>query len=82
MSYKRKGNIKDYFIKISHLALRLRALKLALSEDLLVHLVLISLTPQFNQFKVSYNCQKKTWYLNELILNCVQKEESLKPEKK
>ncbi|KAL6329562.1 hypothetical protein AAG906_022139 [Vitis piasezkii] len=51
MKYKGKGN----------------ALKLELSDDLLVHLVLISLPAQFNQFKVSYNCQKDKWTLNELI---------------
>ncbi|XP_075507408.1 uncharacterized protein LOC142544234 [Primulina tabacum] len=27
------------------------------------------------KFKVSYNCQKETWSLNELISHCVQEEE-------
>ena len=58
-------------MEMSHLASKLRAHKLVLSEDLLVHLVLISLPTQFNQFKVSYNCQKETWSLNELISHCV-----------
>uniref|UniRef100_A0A803N5A4 HAT C-terminal dimerisation domain-containing protein n=1 Tax=Chenopodium quinoa TaxID=63459 RepID=A0A803N5A4_CHEQI len=34
-----------------------------------------------NQFKVSYNCQKEKWTLNELISHCVQEEERLKQEK-
>ena len=51
-------------MEMSHLASKLRAHKLDLSEDLLVHLVLISLPTQFSQFKVSYNCQKETWSLN------------------
>ena len=63
---------------MSHLASKLKALKLELSEDLLVHLVLISLPAQFGQFKVSYNCQKEKWSLNELISYCVQEEERLK----
>ena len=46
-----------------------------------MHLVLISLPTQFSQFKVSYNCQKETWSLNELISHCVQEEERLKQEK-
>ncbi|KAL0375532.1 UNVERIFIED_CONTAM: hypothetical protein Scaly_0670800 [Sesamum calycinum] len=41
--YTRKGNIKEYIVEISHLASKLKALKLDLSKDLLVHLVLISL---------------------------------------
>ena len=43
MRYKGKGNIREYIMEMSHLASKLKALKLELSEDLLVHLVLISL---------------------------------------
>jgi len=55
MKYKGKGNIREYIMQISHIAFKLKALKLELSEDLLVHLVLISLPTHFSQFKVSYN---------------------------
>ena len=78
MRYRGKGNIREYILEVSHLASKLKALKLELKEELLVHLVLISLPPQFNQFKVSYNCQKETWSLNELISHCVQEEDRLK----
>ena len=67
MRYKGNGNIREYIMEISHLASKLRAHKLDLSENLLVHLVLISLPAQFSQFKVSYTCQKEIWSLNELI---------------
>ena len=43
MKYKGKSNIREYIMEISHLASKLRALKLDLQEDLLVHLVFISL---------------------------------------
>jgi len=59
-------------MEMSHLASKLKALKLELSEDLLVHLILISLLTHFGQFKVSYNTLKDTWSLNELISHCVQ----------
>ena len=59
MRYKGNGNIREYIMEMSHLASKLRAHKLDLSRDLLVHLVLISLPTQFSQFKVSYNCQKR-----------------------
>ena len=81
MRYKGNGNIMKYIMEMSHLASKLRAHKLDFFEDLLVHLVLISLSTQFSQFKVSYNCQKETWSLNELISHCVQEEERLKQEK-
>ncbi|XP_022854587.1 uncharacterized protein LOC111375901 [Olea europaea var. sylvestris] len=81
MKYRGKGNIREYIMEMSQVASKLKGLKLELSDDLLVHLVLISLPAQFSQFKVSYNCQKEKWSLNELISYCVQEEERLKQEK-
>ena len=81
MRYKGNGNIREYIIEMSHLASKSRAHKLDLSKDFLMHLVLVSLPTQFSQFKVSYNCQKETWSLNELISHYVQEEERLKQEK-
>ena len=46
-----------------------------------MHLVLISLPTKFSQFKVSYNCLKDSWSLNELISHCLQEEERLKQDK-
>ncbi|XP_047966350.1 uncharacterized protein LOC125210798 [Salvia hispanica] len=66
---------------MSHIASNLKAHKLEVPEDLLVHLVLLSLPTQFSQFKVSYNCQKEKWSLNELISYCVQEEERLKQDR-
>ena len=54
MKYKAKGNIREYILERSHIAPKVKALKLMLLEDLLVHLVLISLPTQFSQFKVSF----------------------------
>lgn len=68
-------------MEMSHLASKLKILRLELSEDLLVHLVFIFLPAHFNQFKVSYNYQENQWSLNELISHCVQEEERLKQEK-
>jgi hypothetical protein len=68
-------------MEMSNLASKLKALKLELPEDLIVHLVLISLLIQFGKFKVSYNTQKDKRSLNELISHCVQKEERLKRDK-
>ncbi|KAL6322023.1 hypothetical protein AAG906_003165 [Vitis piasezkii] len=42
MRYKGKENIREYIMEMSNLVTRLKALKLELSEDILMHLVLIS----------------------------------------
>ena len=59
MRYKGKWNIKEYIMEMSNLVTRLRALNLELSDDILVHLVLISFPAQFSPFKISYNTQKE-----------------------
>ena len=76
--YSGKGNIREYIMEMSHTASKLKALKLDISEDCLVYLVLRSLPEQYEQFKVSYNCIKEKWTLNELISHCVQEEDRLK----
>ncbi|XP_074373835.1 uncharacterized protein LOC141714202 [Apium graveolens] len=81
MKYKGKGNIREYIIVMSNLAGKLKELKLELSDELLVYLVLISLPPQFGHFVVSYNTQKEKWILNELISHCVQEEKRVLREK-
>ncbi|XP_022876746.1 uncharacterized protein LOC111394933 [Olea europaea var. sylvestris] len=81
LKYTGKGNIRKYIMEMSHIASKLKGIQLELSDDLLVHLVLISLPAQFSQFKTSYNCQKEKWSLNELISYCVQEEKRLKQER-
>ncbi|GMI75254.1 hypothetical protein HRI_004508700 [Hibiscus trionum] len=81
MKYKGQGNIREYIMEMFHIASKLKALKIELSEDLLVLMVLVSLPAQFSQFKISYNCQKEKWTLNELISHCVQEEDRLKRDK-
>lgn len=57
---------------MSQLSSKRKAFNLKLSDDLLVHLVLISLPAQFSQFKIIYNRHIDEWNLNELICYCVQ----------
>ncbi|CAM8986421.1 unnamed protein product [Rhodiola kirilowii] len=78
MKYSDKGNVREHIMEMSQLASKLKALKLELSENLLLHLVLISLPSEYIQFRISNNCQREKWTLNELILFCVEKEEMLK----
>ena len=77
MKYKGKGQMREYIMEMSHIRSRLKVLNLELPEESIVYMALNSLPPHFNQFKVSYNCQKDSWSLNELISHCVQEEEGL-----
>ncbi|RDY14735.1 hypothetical protein CR513_00157, partial [Mucuna pruriens] len=51
MMYKGKGNIREYIMEMSNLSSKLKSLKLDLGEDLLVHLVFISVLAHLGQFK-------------------------------
>ncbi|KAL8167112.1 hypothetical protein V2J09_008611 [Rumex salicifolius] len=75
MRYKGKGNIREYIMEMSNLVGKLKALKLEITNDFLVYLVLLSLPTQFTQFK------KEKWALNELISQCVQEEDMIQRDK-
>ncbi|CAN6459794.1 unnamed protein product [Victoria cruziana] len=68
-------------MKMSNIYAKLKALGLNLPDDFTVHMVLLSLPPQYGQFKVSYNCQKEKWTLSELISHCADEAERLKRDK-
>ncbi|CAM8963142.1 unnamed protein product [Rhodiola kirilowii] len=59
MKYSGKGHVRGHIMEISQLASKLKALKVELSKNLLVHLVLISLPSEYSQFRISFNCQRE-----------------------
>jgi gag-polypeptide of LTR copia-type len=81
MKYNGISNVREHILEMMNTASKLKAYKLDISEDMLVYLSLNSLPTSFGQFKVSYNCQKESWTVNELISHCVQEEERLKTDK-
>jgi gag-polypeptide of LTR copia-type len=81
MKYNGRSNVREYILEMMNTVSKLKAHKLDISEDMLVYLSLNSLPTSFGQFKVSYNCQKESWTVNEFISHCVQEEERLKTDK-
>jgi gag-polypeptide of LTR copia-type len=81
IKYNGRNNIKEHILEMMNTALQLKTHKLDISKDMLVYLSLNSLPISFGQFKVSYNCQKESWTVNELISHCVLEEECLKTDK-
>jgi gag-polypeptide of LTR copia-type len=59
MKYNDRSNVREYILEMMNTALKLKAYKLDISEDILVYLSLNSLSTSFGQFKLSYNCQKE-----------------------
>jgi gag-polypeptide of LTR copia-type len=81
MKYNGRSNVREYILEMMNIVSKLKAHKLNISEDMLVYLSLNYFRTSFGQFKVSYNCQKESWTVNELISHCVQGEERLKTDK-
>ncbi|CAN6460017.1 unnamed protein product [Victoria cruziana] len=81
LKFNGKGNIREHIMKMSNICSKLKALGLNLPDDFTVHMVLLSLPPQYGQFKVSYSCQKEKWTLSELISHCPDEAERLKRDK-
>ena len=51
MRYNSKENIREYIMKIFNLVSKLKVLKLKLSEEILVHFILISFLTHYNPFQ-------------------------------
>jgi gag-polypeptide of LTR copia-type len=71
MKYNDRSNVREHILEMMNTASKLKAHKLDISEDILVYLSLNSLLTSFWLFKVSYNCQKESLTVNELISHCV-----------
>ena len=74
MKYKGKGNIIEYIMKMSNLASKLKSLKLEHGDDLLMHLILISLPAYSRQFKVSIILRRTNGPLTSLYLTMCKRE--------
>ncbi|GMJ05206.1 hypothetical protein HRI_004189800 [Hibiscus trionum] len=83
IKYKGQGNIREYIMEMFHLASKLKALKIELSEDLLVLMVLVSLPAQLKRDKTksahlasaSKDKGKKRMYQNEAAKGLAQKKQ-------
>ena len=72
------GSVREHLLKLVNLANKLNAMDIGITDQFLVHMALYSLSSEYKQLKVSYNTQKESWSVNELIFICCQEEERLK----
>ncbi|KAK9929674.1 hypothetical protein M0R45_016658 [Rubus argutus] len=79
--YTGSGSIREHILKLVDYATKLKALKIPVSDDMIIHHALNSLPDSFEHLNTTYLAQKDKWTLNELISVCVQVEDRLKKEK-
>ncbi|XP_050114570.1 uncharacterized protein LOC126592825 isoform X2 [Malus sylvestris] len=75
------GSIQEHLLKPINLSNKLNAMDVDIADQFLVHLALYSLPNDYEQIKVSYNTQKETWEIHELISICCQEEEKMEKSK-
>ena len=72
--------IREHILRMSNMAAKLNPMDadLELKPALLVHLVMVSLPQQFENFVINYNISPDKWDIEKTIAMCVQEEERLK----
>jgi hypothetical protein len=79
--YDGQSGIREHIMSMCDMAAKLKALEMSISEGFLVHFIMTSLPAQYVPFMISYNTQKGTWNIAELISHCVEEEERQKTAK-
>ncbi|PRQ22921.1 putative RNA-directed DNA polymerase [Rosa chinensis] len=78
LQFNGKGSVREYILKGSDIAGKLRGLNMAVEDPFLVYLLLESLPDEYDQLKTLYKTQKEMWSVNELISFCVEVEDEIK----
>ncbi|GAV92617.1 UBN2_2 domain-containing protein, partial [Cephalotus follicularis] len=79
--YDGTSGVREHIMMMNDMASKLNGMEMAISEGFLIHFIMTSLPVQFGPFKINYNTEKEKWKISELIVMCVQEEESLKVER-
>jgi hypothetical protein len=73
--YSFDSGVREHILKMSNMASKLKTIDKGLKDEFLVHLVMSSLSKEFEAFKINYNSQPENWRIEKLIAICVHKEE-------
>ncbi|KAK3141475.1 hypothetical protein QOZ80_4BG0334440 [Eleusine coracana subsp. coracana] len=79
--YNSQTGIREHILHMCDMINKLKDMKMEISDGFLVYFIMTSLPPQYAPFKISYNTNKNTWSITDLISYCVEEEERLKTEK-
>ncbi|KAG8056090.1 hypothetical protein GUJ93_ZPchr0001g31679 [Zizania palustris] len=74
----RGGGVREHILRMSNWASKLKHMDMELPKDFVIHLIMISLSKDFEHFIVRYNTHPEYWTLEKLVSNCVQEEERIK----
>ncbi|XP_025822440.1 uncharacterized protein LOC112898302 [Panicum hallii] len=65
------GGIREYILRMSNMASKLKPMNMELPIEFLVHLIFASLPREYDYFEVNYNLHLEKWDIEKLIAMCV-----------
>ncbi|KAG8079187.1 hypothetical protein GUJ93_ZPchr0007g4417 [Zizania palustris] len=74
----RGGGVRDHILRMSNWAASLKTMECALTETFIVHVIMSSLSKDFEHFVINYNSLPEVWTFEKLVSNCVQEEDRIK----
>lgn len=76
--YNGDKNIREHIMGLVDVGAKLNSLEVTIGDKFIVHAALNSLPDEYSSLKSSYNAQKESWTMDELIAICVQEEQEIK----
>ncbi|XP_068340490.1 uncharacterized protein [Pyrus communis] len=67
-------SVREHILKLVETTAKLKDLEVLVDDAFIIHMVLNSLPPKFDQLKTFYDTQKEKWTLDELIFIFAQEE--------
>jgi hypothetical protein len=65
------GGVREYILRMSNVAARLKPLDLSIKDDFLIYLIFNSVPKEFETFAVNYNSMNEKSTLEKLMVMCV-----------
>lgn len=78
MEFNGRGSVREFIMKGSDIAAKLRGLNISVEDSFLVYMLLNKLPDEYDNLKSLYKTQKEQWSVNELISLCVEIEDETK----
>src|SRR6266542_2896062 len=63
--------IREHIMTMTDMSAKLKAMKMEISDGFLVHFIMTSLPPEYNDFKIAYNTRSDNRNMRDLITMCV-----------
>jgi hypothetical protein len=65
--YSFNNGVREHILKMSNMTSNLKPMDMELKDGFIVHLIMSSLSKEFEAFEINYNSQPESWGIEKLI---------------